>query len=206
MMHPLTHAGGKGRHLAPTLALTSAGTMLAISLFFPYWGLTLISPEHPGGLRLAFFLAHVEGPLPAVLATAGSPHDERLHELSELERSLGVATVTVICLLVVAATLVRNRWAALLSLPALAFPFIVVADSTRWLASLVGAICAANGSLSQSPTLRVFGRLAIEEVSLETRPGAGLLLAAVASVVVIGGLWLHRRAYKAADLEPVDDT
>jgi len=185
--------------------LTAAGTILALSLFFPYWRLTLVSPEHSGGLRLAFFLSRVEGPLPAVLATAGSPHGERLRELSELERSLAVATVTVICLLVVAATMVRNRWAALLSLPALAFPFIVVADSTTWLGTLVDAIATATGSPHPPTGLALFGRLAMAEVSLETHPGAGLVLAAAASLAVLGGLWLHRRAYKAADLEPADD-
>jgi len=191
--------GARGRYLAPTVALTAAGALIAISLFLPYWEMTLVTPADPAGLRLISYLGHLEGPLDTVLASAGRARAARLRELSELERSLAVATVTVICLLVVAATFVHNRWAALLSLPALAFPVIVIADMAGWLHSIVAGISAASGSLRAPPALPLFGRLAIDGVSLETRPGAGLLVAAAASLAVIAGLWLHRSAYKPVD-------
>ena len=172
---PLTRARRRARYLAPTLALTAAGVMLATSLFLPYWKVRLVTASHPAGLQLVSYLHRVEGPLDDVLAGGAAARDARLRELSELERSLLVATATVISLLVVAATFVHNRWAALLALPAFVFPVIVVADTARWLQAIVRGADA-----------RV----------LETRPGAGLLLAAAASAAVVGGLWLHRRAYK----------
>lgn len=176
--------------------------MLALSLFLPYWEMTLVTPAQPGGLRLVSYLGHLEGPLDVVLASAGTASHARLQELAELERSLAVATVTVICLLVIAATFVHSRWAALLSLPALCFPMIVIADTAQWLRSIVGGIIAASGSPADPPALPLFGRLALAGVSLETRPGAGLVLAAAASVTVLAGLWLHRNAYKPHQRDP----
>ncbi len=190
--HPLTRARRRARYLAPTLALTAAGVMLAVSFFLPYWKVRVVTASQPAGLQLVSYLGHVEGPLDAVLAGGAASRDARLRELSELERSLLVATATVICLLVVAATFVHNRWAALLALPAWVFPVIVVADTARWLQGIVSGAGA-----------RV----------VETRPGSGLLLAATASAAVVGGLWLHRRAYKpprdaerAGDLDAGDET
>jgi copper chaperone NosL len=189
------------RYLGPTMALTAAGAMLAISLFLPYWELTLVAADHPQGLRLVSYLAHIEGPLDVVLASAGRPAAAGLQELSQLERSLAAATVTVICLLVVAATFVHSRWAALLSLPALCFPLIVIADSARWLGTMVAGISGTSGPLPSLSPLALFGRLVKGGVSLETRPGAGLILAVAASLTVIAGLWLHRNAYRV----PSDD-
>lgn len=181
----------RARYLAPTLALTAASVILASSFFLPYWEMSLSTPAHAGGLRLVSYLDHVEGPLDAVLASVEGSRDARLRELSELERSLALATATVICLLVVAATFVRNRWAALLSLPALAFPVIVVADTARWLRPIVDSLAPAT-----VPREVLFGRIALSGAVLETRPGIGLILATAASLAAIGGLWLHRRAYK----------
>jgi len=187
-----------GRHLAPTVALSAAGALLAVSFLFPYWNLTLVTPSHPSGLRLVSYLAHVEGPLDAVLESAGRPIAARRQALTQLERSLVAATVTVICLLVVSATLVRSRWAALLSFPALCFPMIAVADTSRWLDSMAAGVSATQGALPAAAPLLPFGILAGGGVLLETRPGAGLLLAVAASVTVVVGLWLHRKAYRAA--------
>src|SRR6185436_3868202 len=87
------------RGWAPTLALAAAGAMIASSLFLPYWKMSMITPRHPRGLHLVSYLDHVEGPLDAVLASAGRAPAARRAQLSELERSLPVATATVVGLL-----------------------------------------------------------------------------------------------------------
>jgi hypothetical protein len=202
---PLPAQRAQLRSLGPTVALTGAGAMLAISLLLPYWELTLVTADHPEGLKLVSYLARVEGPLDAVLASAGQPGAAGLQELFQLERSLAIATVTVICLLVVAATFVHNRWAALLSLPALCFPLIVIADSARWLVSMVAGISATSGPLPPPAPFALFGRLSNGGVSLETRPGCGLILAVAASLMVIAGLWLHRNTYRAPTAETTLD-
>jgi hypothetical protein len=181
MLRHLSPQGARTRYLAPTVALGLAGVLLVVSLFLPYWELTLVSTEHPSGVRLQSYLGHLEGEVEAVLALAGGPGAMRLRDLAKLERSLAVATVTVVSLLVLAATFVHNRWAVLLALPAIAFPVIVVADTRQWLRSL-----AQGGA----------------ELTLRTEVGGGLLLAGAASLTVIAGLWLHRHAYRATPPRP----
>jgi hypothetical protein len=186
----------QGRYRAPTAALTAAGILLAISLFLPYWELTLITRDHPTGLRLASYLGHLEGPVEPVLAAAGVHGAASLLSLSELERSLAVAAGTVMSLLVIAATFVHNRWATLLALPALGFPAIVVADTARWMRPIVTGLAATEGSPPVPRSLPLFGELAVNGMVLEIHPAGGLALATAASLAVLGGLWLHRRAYK----------
>ncbi len=189
-------AAKRGRYLAPTAALTAAGVLLAISLFLPYWELILVTPAQPGGLRLVSYLGHLDGPVEPVLAAAGVRTALPLSSLSKLERSLLLATGTVICLLLIAATFVHNRWAALLALPAFCFPAIVMADTARWLRPTLEGLAAAAGAPADAPSCLPFGRLALDRLALAVQPGAGLLLATAASGTVIVGLWLHRHAYK----------
>jgi hypothetical protein len=163
------------------VALGLAGVLLVASLFLPYWELTLVSPAHPDGVRLQSYLGHLDGEVEAVLALAGGPGAVRLRDLAELERSLAVATVTVVALLLVAATFVHNRWAVLLALPAAGFPVIVVADTRQWLRSVAGWGAG---------------------LTLRTEVGGGLLLAGAASLAVLAGLWLHRNAYRATPPRP----
>ncbi|HEV8629456.1 MAG TPA: hypothetical protein VGV61_03995 [Thermoanaerobaculia bacterium] len=186
----------RGRYLAPTAALTAASVLLAISLFLPYWKLTLVTRAHPDELRLVAYLGHLDGALEPVLVAAGGRSDDPVLSLSELERSLAVAMATVICLLLIAATFVHNRWAALLTLPALCFPAIVMADTARWLRPIVNGLAAAAGAPAAPSSLSLFGRLAMDGIALEIRPASGLVLATAASITVLAGLWLHRRAYE----------
>lgn len=188
------------RHWAPTTALTAAALLIAVSLFLPYWSLRVQGPER-AALELHAYLGSVHGPVGAVLAAAGRSGEAPLRDLSELERSLVVATATVVCFLLLAATLVRNRWAALVSLPALVFPFIVMADTARWLRPVLHGLCAGAGGIAV-PTRFPFQTLACGGTVLETRAGSGLILATLAAVVVVVGLALHRRAYRRRPAEP----
>jgi hypothetical protein len=187
----------RGRYLAGTVALTAAGLLLAVSLFLPYWELTLTTPAEPGELRLVSYLASIDGPIEEVLAAAGARGAPRLQALTELERSLALAIAAVICLLVVA-TFVDNRWAALLALPAFCFPAIVVADTARWLKPTVDGLATVAGAPPANASILLFGRLVGGGLILEIEPGTGLMLATLASLAVAAGLWLHRSAARSA--------
>jgi hypothetical protein len=130
-----------------------------------------------------------------VLALRGGPGAARLADLAELERSVATCGVAVACMLVVSAIFVRNRWAALLTLPAIVFPAIVVADTAHWLRSLLDD-AAVSAAAPGQPVWQLFGRLASDQMVLETRIGSGLLVAIAASLAVIAGLWLHRDSYR----------
>ena len=184
-----------GRRLAPTVALALAALLLALSLLLPYWELTLVTAERPAGVKLQSHFGRLEGDGEAVLALGGGPGALRLRQLARLERSLATCGVALACMLAFAAALVDNRWAALLALPAIAFPAIVVADTAHWLRSLTDR-GGPGGEDASLPAL--FGRLVTSEFVLETRMGSGLLVAVAAALVVVVGLVLHRAAYRVA--------
>jgi copper chaperone NosL len=194
----------QAQYLAPTLALGAAGALLALSMFFPYWQLDLVAVEGSAGLRLVSYLDHLEGPLEQVLAQARKPLDAQLRDLSKLEQSLGVATTTVICLLVAAAAFVRNRWAALLTLPAVVFPLIAIADTYRWLGPIVAGVAESAGEGAARSVL--FGRRSFGATVLDLRPGWGLYLAIASALTVVVGLWLHWWSYGRGRGRPVRET
>ena len=197
-MSPTHHAAARWRshYLAPTAALGAAGALLAVSLFLPYWKMELTTRAQPDGLRVVGYLGHVEGPVDAVLAGAGGAPGAQRPQLSQLERSLTLATVLMICMLAIAAAFVHNRWAALLSLPAFLFPAVVVADTARWLHPIVSGLLTGPGQPSAAAPPLLLGRVLVGDTVITTSLGAGFLCSLAASLAVAGGLWLHRRAYK----------
>lgn len=196
MPEPVPHAPvtrSPLRTRAATVALALAAALLALSLLLPYWELTLRTAAHPHGIELHSHMGRLEGERAAVEALGGGPGAARLRELAVLERSLATGGVTLACMLLLAAALVRNRWSILLALPAIAFPPIVVADTSRWLRSL-GASPSGDGGAG-GLSRRIY-RLATDDLVLETRVGGGLLLAVTAALLVVAGIVLHRAAQR----------
>jgi hypothetical protein len=167
--------------------------------------MSLITPASGETLSLVSYLDRVEGPVVIILERAGRSGVAPMRALSELERSLAAATAIVICLLVLAATFVRNRYAALLALPALSFPWIVFADIRRWLQPVVTGLSEAAGEADSR--VLIIGRTNLGTTVVEMGPGGGLFLAVASSVAILAGLWLHRRAYRTrpGELEPGAD-
>jgi len=185
---PAVLARGRMQFLLPTLLLILSGLLLVISIFFPYWQLEVATPGHPQPLRLDAYLNHVEGDVEEIEAI-DPPLAIRPTEAVRLERSLSIALVVTISLLVAAAVLIHNRLAALLSLPAILYPIVYLADLSTWLSEI-----AASRPAAVAPVL--FGSMAADDLSTLSGAGAGLVLAFCSSLLVVTGLFLHRRAYK----------
>jgi cytochrome c oxidase subunit IV len=112
--------------------------------------------------------------------------------------SISVIGVAVLALLILAAVFVHSRWAALLALPALLFPVIFLLDLQYWLANF-GTNLDPTAALSSSvkPFVpKVLGVGMIAQFKTEAGPAAGLWLAITASLLILAGLYFHRRAYK----------
>jgi len=186
------------RFLLPTLTLGLAGLLLVVSIFLPYWQMTLLAPQYPGGLRVEAYLNHLQGDVREIDGLNHYIGMRPLGEAAQLERSLSIAAVAVIALLVVAAIYIHNRWAALLALPALLFPAVFLADMHYWLRHFgTNLDPAAPLSSSIDPFIPpVLGRGTVGQFATVASPGTGLLAAAAASLIIVAGLWLHRRAYK----------
>lgn len=188
----------RGRYLLPTLLFIAAALLLLVSIFLPYWKLTLNAPQYPAGLSVQAFLDRVEGDVREIDGLNHYIGMRPLSEAASFEKSISILGTVVVALLILAAVFVHNRWAALLALPALLFPVIFLADLQFWLANF-GQNLDPAAPLSSSvkpfiPPVLLTGHIA--QFSTTAVPGPGLWLALVASGLILAGLFFHRRAYK----------
>ncbi len=187
-------AAGRLQFLLPTLFLGTAGLLLIVSIFLPYWRMELRADTLPEPLQVQTYLHQIDGDVAAIDALNQELGMRPLAEAAELERSLSVAVVVVIALLVVAAVYIHNQYAALLSLPAVLFPAIFLLDLYSWLRHFGTTVEPESAIEPFAPPL--LGAAEVGPFTTIASTGPGLLLAILASLSVIFGLWLHRRAYR----------
>jgi len=99
-----------------TLALLIAAALVAVSIFLPLWGMTLVSTQYPEGLRMVVYPSRIVGDI---------------HELNVLNHYVGMmpisdgfftelrilpAAFAALAALLAAAAFVRRHWAVLLPL------------------------------------------------------------------------------------------
>lgn len=186
------------RFLVPTALLVAAALALLVSIFLPYWKITLNAPQYPKGLRAWIYVNHIAGDVREIDLLNHYIGMRPLREAAPLERSLSIAMVVAVALLVIAAIFIRSPWAAFLSLPAFAYPFLFLADLYFWLryyglnldphAPLRGAIKPFV------PPLIGVGK--VGQFETVAAPQIGFYLAILASLLILFGLYFHRRAYK----------
>ena len=188
----------RSRYLIPTALFLIAALLLLVSIFVPYWQLTLHAPQYPKGLTVQAFLNNLEGDVHEIDGLNHYIGMRPLAEAATFEKSISVIGVAVLALLILAAVFVHSRWAALLALPALLFPAIFLLDLQYWLANF-GQNLDPSAALSSSvkPFVpRVLGVGEIAQFRTDAGPAAGLWLAIIASFLILVGLYFHRRAYK----------
>ena len=188
----------RGRYLLPTALFLLAALLLLVSIFQPYWHMTLFAPQYPKGLTVHAYLNDLEGDVSELDGLNHHIGMRPLAEAASFEKSISVIGVAVLVLLVLAAVFVHNRWAALLALPALLFPVIFLLDLQFWLANF-GTNLDPTAALSSSvkPFVpKVLGEGLIAQFKTVAKPGVGLWLAMLASLLILIGLYFHRRAYK----------
>ena len=197
----------RGRYLAPTLFFTAAAILLIVSTFFPYWQLTLNAPQYPGGLTIEAYLDHLEGDVGEIDGLNHYIGMRPLAEAAPFEKSISIIGVIAVSLLILAAVFVHTRWVVLLVLPALFLPIIFLADLQYWLANF-GTNLDPTAPLSNSvdpfvPPVLFEGKIA--QFSTWAVPSTGLWMAISASILILVGLFFHRRAYKPlVDAEHID--
>lgn len=191
-------AAHSGRYLLPTVLLVLAAVMLVVSIFLPFWSMTLHAPQYPGGLHVLAFLDRLTGDVHEIDGLNHYIGMRPLEEAAQLERSLSVMMIVALSLLVFSAVFIHSKWAALLSLPAVLFPVGFLLDLHLWL-SYFGNNLDPTAPLSSSIkpfTPPVLGTGKVGQFLTVARPESGLILTAVASVVILIALWRHRAAYK----------
>ncbi|WP_397547952.1 cytochrome C [Rhodothermus marinus] len=186
------------RFRRPTLLLGTAALLLLISIFFPYWRIRLYAPQYPGGLVAKVYVNRVEGDVREIDGLNHYIGMRPLEEAAQLERSLSIILIVAMALLVAGAIYVHSPWAAVLSLPALLYPLIFLADLYYWLWNF-GTHLDPRAPLSSSvkpfvPPL--LGEGHVGQFRVVAIWDIGLWLAILASVLILVGLYYHRKAYK----------
>lgn len=185
-------------YLIPSAILMVAALLYMISMFLPYWSMTLTAPQYPQGLEVQVYVNRLAGDVGEVDALNHYLGMPPLDEGGRLERSVSIIGIVTIGLLLIASVFVHNKWAALLAVPALVFPLVFLADLFYILytfghsvdpnSALGGAIDPFTPPIIGDGMIGQFGTVAAFE--------AGLYLAFAAAGVVLIGLWFHRAAYK----------
>ncbi|MFN8442354.1 MAG: cytochrome C [Caldilineaceae bacterium] len=188
----------RSRYMIPTLLFVVAAVLLIASIFQPYWRLTLHAPQYPKGLKVIASLTTLAGDVNEIDELNHYIGMRKLGEAATFERSIAVIGVVALVLLILAAIYIHNKWVTLLTLPALLLPVIFLADLQYWLANF-GQNLDPTAPLSSSvkpfiPPVLFEGKIA--QFSTWAEPELGLWLAIAASVVILVGLYFHRRAYK----------
>ena len=124
----------------PAGLLLLAAILLIASTALPYWGLVLEAPQYPGGLQMRVFVNRMTGDedplLDEVREIDGLNHYigmQSLYNAAQFERSIAIPAIIIMIVLLVGAAFLRRRWAWVLALPAIAFPFIFLGDLAFWM-------------------------------------------------------------------------
>ena len=186
------------RHLLPTLFLVGAAVLIIASIFLPYWSLVLHAPQYPQGLVVHAYLDRLEGDVQEIDGLNHYIGMRPLGEAAQLEKSISIFAIVALALLVLAAIFIHSPWSALLALPAILLPAVFLVDLYFWLNNF-GQNLDPSAALSSSIepfTPTILGEGLIGQFKTVAFADFGLLLACVASVLILIGLFLQRRAYK----------
>lgn len=193
----LTSVEGR-RYQTPTLLLVAASLLLLLSMAFPYWQMTLLAPQYPGGLQVKVYVNRMTGDVWEIDGLNHYIGMRPLAEAAQLERSVSIAAIAIVALLALSATAVHTRWAALLALPGLLVPVVFLGDMYYWL-RLFGQNLDPRAPLSSAiepfiPPLLGEGK--VGQFRTIASPQLGLYLALMASILIVVGLYYHRAAFR----------
>lgn len=189
-------AARRWHYRLPTLLLFLAAVLLISTVFLPMWRMKLHAPQYPSGLEVVAYLNHLEGDVHEIDGLNHYIGMRPLGEAAVLERSLSIYAIATLSLLVAAAIFVHSKWAALLSVPALVFPAVFLGDLAFWLRAW-GTNLDPTAPLEIPPFVPpVLGEGTVGQFRTVAVPGVGWYLATIASLLIVAGLYYHRRAYK----------
>lgn len=186
------------RFLTPTIIIGAAAFILFLSIFMPYWKLTLMAPQYPEGLKMETYINRVSGDVDEIDGLNHYIGMRSLKEAAELERSLSIVMIFAIVLLVIGSIYTHSPFALIFTIPAILYPFIFLGDLYFWMhnfgmnlnphAPLSNAVKPFVPPLLGEGFVGQFKTIASWEI--------GLIMSFASSVLIIIGLYFHRMAYK----------
>ena len=188
----------KKRFLIPSIIMTLAAFVLFISIFFPYWKLTLFAPQYPDGLEAKMYVNRLAGDIQEIDGLNHYIGMKPMGEAAVLERTLSIFMILGLVLLIVGTLFVHSPFALFLCIPAILYPLFFLADLYFWMRTF-GMNLDSNAPLSNAiqpfvPPLLGEGKIAqfLTVASWEI----GLYMSIAASILILVGLYYHRKAYK----------
>jgi len=118
----------KKRFLIPTLIMFGAAVLLFISIFLPYWKITLFAPQYPSGLAAEMYVNRLTGDVAEIDSLNHYIGMKPLGEAAVLERTLSVFIIIGLALLIVGTIFVHSPFALFLAIPAIMYPVFFLAD------------------------------------------------------------------------------
>ena len=186
------------RFLLPSVFLALAAFCLIVSIFQPYWRMKLLAPQYPGGLEVQVYVNRMTGDVAEIDGLNHYIGMRPLGEAAQLERSLSIYAISVLSLLIVAATWVHTKYAAFLALPALLYPAIFLADMYFWMRNFglnLDPDAALSGAIEPFVP-PILGEGIVGQFKTVASVDSGFYLALLSSALILVGLYFHRRAYK----------
>jgi hypothetical protein len=184
------------RYLWPSLCLAGAAILMMASIFLPYWSLSLAAPQYPNGLRIHAYVDRVEGDVVEIDTWNQHIGMPPLDEAAEFEKSIAVLAITTLAVLVLAAIFIHSPWALLLSFPAVLLPAVFLVDLYFWLRNFGQNLDLHSPFLIERSAPAIIGKGIIGPFRTMGHVDFGLLMASAASILILVGLYLQRRAYK----------
>ena len=182
----------------PNILLGVAAVLLLVSVFLPYWKMTLHAPQYPQGLSVEVYVNRMTGDVSEIDGLNHYIGMRPLGEAAQLERAVSFVAVGALVLLVVAAIFVHSPWALLFALPAILWPFVFIGDMYYWMRNFgMNLDPAAPLSSSIDPFVPpILGSGMVGQFETVATFEIGLWLAFLAVALIVAGLYYQRRAYK----------
>lgn len=186
------------RFVIPIALFVVAAGLLIVSIFLPYWEMTLLAPQYPKGLHLTAYANRLTGDIFEIDGLNHYIGMRPLDEAAQFEKSVSVIGIVALVMLLLAAVYVHTKWVVLLVLPSILMPLVFLVDLQWWLWKFGTDLDpAAPLSSAIKPFVpSVLGRGVIAQFETVATPGIGLWLAILALILIIVGLYYHRKAYK----------
>lgn len=183
----------------PQLFFLIAAALMLVSISQPYWGLVLQAPQYPGGLQMRVFVNYMTGDadprLDEVREIDGLNHYigmKSLYDAAKFERSIAIPAVFIMVGLLMVAAFWQRRWTWVLSLPALTFPFVFLADLAFWMTNYGQNLdpYAPLSSAIQPFTPPILGEGVIGQFSTIANVDIGWYIIFTGTVLIAAGLAL----------------
>ncbi|NPV65896.1 MAG: cytochrome C [Anaerolineae bacterium] len=190
----------RARQLAarlPSLTYVLAAGLLLASIALPYWNMTLLAPQYPGGLYVRVFVNRMTGDDDPVLDEVREIDNlnhyigmRPLAEAAQFERSIAVPALLLLAGLLVVAAFWRRRWGWLLVVPPLLFPIVFLADMAYWLNNFGQNLdpYAPFSSAIQPFTPPILGEGLVGQFRTIAALDTGWFLATAGSLLILAGL------------------